>query len=423
MDWNGANSQIRQRRAQSRSDDMVSLHHYIDREQSYVKHVFLESYLQTLVHKTASIYPHIVYVDGFAGPWQSANEKFEDTSFGIALNALRRAKGSWKEKQRDVRMSAFLVERDPPAYQQLARIQSLYPDVTIKTYNDDFLSVFPTILKDIPADAFAFFLIDPKGWRIPLRALEALLARPHSEVIFNFMFDFINRAASMKDAVTITGLDELIPFGGWRTKLEEAERSGGVTPGERKVILVEAFACSLKRLGKYDYVAETTVLRPVRDRPLYCLFYATRHSKGIEVFRDCQINALREESKTRATTKVKHATSTSGQGEFFESLHDMAPDKLESFLRDQCIEAERGLLELAPKTPHFINYENLRAQVLARHVVRLPDVNKIAARLYHEKRLLFPDWEHGKRVPQRGYRTQSGDVAPETAIAVDHDKA
>jgi hypothetical protein len=225
------------------------------------------------------------------------------------------------------------------------------------------------------------------------------------------------------DAVTITGLDELIPFGEWRTKLEEAERSGGVTPGERKVILVEAFAYSLKRLGKYDYVAETTVLRPVKDRPSYCLFYATRHPKGIEVFRDCQINALREESKTRAATKVKHATSISGQGEFFESLHDMAPDKLESFLRDQCIEAEKTLLELAPKSPHFIDYEKLRAQVLARQVVRVSSVNKIAARLCHEKRLRFPDWERGKRVPQRSYRTQIGNVAPEMAIAVDHEEA
>lgn len=41
---------------------------------------------------TASAYPHVVYVDGFAGPWQSANEELEDTSFGIALNALHRAK-------------------------------------------------------------------------------------------------------------------------------------------------------------------------------------------------------------------------------------------------------------------------------------------------------------------------------------------
>ena len=51
---------------------MVALSDYVGREQSYVKHVFLERYLETLVHKTASKYPHIVFVDGFAGPWQSA---------------------------------------------------------------------------------------------------------------------------------------------------------------------------------------------------------------------------------------------------------------------------------------------------------------------------------------------------------------
>ena len=194
---NGANSHILQPRARSRSSEMISLHDYVGREQSYVKHVFLESYLEALVHKTASIFPRIVYVDGFAGPWQSANEKFEDTSFGIALNALRRAKGSWKKKHRDVRMSAYLVERDPSAYQQLANIPPRYPDVKIKLYNDDFLTVLSKILKDVPKDAFVFFLIDPKGWRIPLGALKALLARPRSEVIFNFMFDFINRAASI----------------------------------------------------------------------------------------------------------------------------------------------------------------------------------------------------------------------------------
>jgi three-Cys-motif partner protein len=385
---------------------MPSLHDYVGREQSYVKHIFLESYMEALVHKTASVYPHIVYVDGFAGPWHSANEKFEDTSFGIALSALRRAKGSWKEKRRDVHMSAFLVERDPSAYEKLALIPSRYPDITVKTYNDDFLAVLSTILKDIPEDAFAFFFIDPKGWRIALRSLKPLLARRHSEVIFNFMFEFINRAASIKDIAVTTGLDELIPFGNWRGRLEEAERAGDVTPDRRKAILVEAFTESLKQLGKYDYVAETTVLRPLKDRPLYCLFYATRHPKGIEVFRDCQIAALKEESTTRATIKVKHVTTSTGQGEFFESLHDMAPDKLESFLDNQRAEAEKVLLMLAPKSPHFLTYEKLRAQVQARRVVRVPDLNKIAARLYHEKRLLFPDWEAGKRVPQPGYRTQ-----------------
>jgi three-Cys-motif partner protein len=198
---------------------MISIDDYSGREQSYVKHVLLEGYLEALVHKTASTYSHVVYVDGFAGPWQSANEGFKDTSFGIALDALRRAKAAWKKIGREVRMSAFLVERNANAHKKLASLTPKYPDVGIRTYKGDFLDLIPSILKDIPADAFAFFLIDPKGWHIPLKKLESMLAREKSEVIFNFMFEFINRAASIKDANVVSGLNELMPFGYWRAKL------------------------------------------------------------------------------------------------------------------------------------------------------------------------------------------------------------
>src|SRR6266404_525515 len=258
---------------------MVAFSDYTGREQSYVKHVFLESYLERLAHKTASVYPHVVFVDDFAGPWQSANEKLEDTSFGIALNALRGAKASWKDRHREVKVSAFLVERDREAYKKLAQVPPRYPDIAIKTYEADFVTVLPKILKDIQPEAFAFFLIDPKGWRIRLATLAQLLARRNSEVIFNFMFDFINRAASIKDPVVVAGLDELMPYGNWRARLAAAEASTpeGLSPDERKGVLVEAFASNLARFGDYKYVAETTVLRPVKDRPLYCLFCATRH--------------------------------------------------------------------------------------------------------------------------------------------------
>lgn len=386
---------------------MVRLGDYFGREQSYVKHVFLESYLERLVHKTASVYPHIVYVDGFAGPWQSANERFEDTSFGIALNALHRAKASWKERQRDVRMSALLVERDPTAYKQLEKISGRYTDISIKTYNADFLSVLPKILKDIPRGAFAFFLIDPKGWRIDLKSLEHLLIRNNSEVIFNFMFDFINRAVNIKDPIVVAGLDELIPYGNWRSKFDRAEKAGhDLSTDERKSILVDAFSNCLSQLGEYNYVAETTILRPASDRTLYCLFYATRHRAGLEVFRDCQTRALIEQSKTRASVKLRQAATRTGQGEIFQSLHDMAPAELESFLEAERAKAEKTFLELTPHEPYSIKYETLWPQILARHVVRLPDVNQLGAKLRRDGRLNFPDWERGKRVPQPHYRIQ-----------------
>jgi hypothetical protein len=52
-----------------------------------------------------------------------------------------------------------------------------------------------------------------------------------------------------------------------------------------------------------------------------------------------------------------------------------------------------------------IRYEALRAEVLARHVIRGPQVNELAVRLRNTQALEFPDWERGKRVPQASYRT------------------
>jgi hypothetical protein len=130
----------------------------------------------------------------------------------------------------------------------------------------------------------------------------------------------------------------------------------------------------------------------------------THCGKGIEVFRDCQLQALREQAKTRAATKVKNAENTSGQREIFESLHDMAPNELEISLAVEKAAAERLLLGLTPIAPASEAYDAIWPRVLARHVVRLPDINQMAARLRKEGGLSFPDWEAGKRVPQPRYR-------------------
>ena len=387
---------------------MVALRDYAGREQSYVKHVFLERYLEALIFKTASTYNHIVYVDGFAGPWQSANEQFEDTSFGIALDALRRAKETWKKAKRDVRMTALLVEQNAKAHARLATIPPKYPDIKIKTYPADFVSVIPSIMNDIPTDAFAFFFIDPKGWGIPLLKLEPLLARQNSEVTFNFMFEFVNRAASMTAPDTVAGLDELMPYGNWRARLAEAEKNArrSLTPDERKEILITAFTENLQQIGGYQYVVPTEILRPVTNRTLYCLFYATRHEIGLQAFRDCQTKALDAQAETRAALKVRHEASATGQSEFFESLHDMAPNETAELRAKEKKAAEELVLKLTPKAPDHIIYKNLWAAVLLKHAVRVTDVNRICADLKKKEALLFPDWETGKRVPQDHYRAQ-----------------
>ncbi|OYY88632.1 MAG: hypothetical protein B7Y45_14355, partial [Sphingomonas sp. 28-66-16] len=82
--------------------------HYEGREPAFVKHTFLDKYLPALIGKVCSRYDEFVYVDGFAGPWKSAaGEKFEDTSFGIALNHMTSQRLLYLSRGRPVRMRAF----------------------------------------------------------------------------------------------------------------------------------------------------------------------------------------------------------------------------------------------------------------------------------------------------------------------------
>lgn len=247
---------------------MPSIERYRGREQAYVKHYFLASYLERLVHKVASRYDQIVYIDGFSGPWQSESEEYDDTSLGIALRALRSAKASWGAQGRDVAMKAVLVEKSSKPHAALTSLQPLYPDVVIHPIQGNFCLLISQILSAVPQGAFAFVLIDPKGWRIPIDQIASLLKRPNTEVVFNFMFDFINRAASMSNPAIGQGLNELLPTDDWRDELAAVvanftEEEG---PAARRRVLLDAFRQVLGEKGGYRYVAETPIFRPHLER-------------------------------------------------------------------------------------------------------------------------------------------------------------
>lgn len=379
----------------------LDVNSYSGREQAYVKHYFLSNYLERLIHKTAYRFEHIVYIDGFSGPWQSSGENYDDTSFGIALKALRAAKVSWAAQGRSVKMSAHLVEKSRSSFQRLAEVPARYPDLEVIPHHASFLDVVDHIVRSVPRDAFVFTFIDPKGWRIPLQRLSSLLSRPNSEVLFNFMFDFINRAASMTDPQIVLGLDELIPAGDWRAKLSSLKSAPAAEapPDARKAILIEAFSEALSRLGDYPYVAETPILRPLADRTLYSLIYSTRKPAGIEVFRDCQIKALKEQSQLRGTKKIEAQQASSQQGEMFGSLTELAPDETATFLEKEHVLATEMLLRLVPPSPETVPYGTIWPQLLAKHAVRRTDIGRLVADLRKEGVLEVKPWPDRKRIP------------------------
>ncbi|MGC1305486.1 MAG: three-Cys-motif partner protein TcmP [Caulobacteraceae bacterium] len=390
---------------------VADITNYVGREQAFVKPFFLESYLESLIYKTASVYDEIAYVDGFSGPWQSTGEDYADTSFGIALAALRKAKGTWKDQHgKDVRMSVYLVERAAGPYANLEALKPKFPDIAIHTFHADFVATAPQILAQIPAAAFAFFFIDPKGWRIDMAQLEALLKRPKSEVVFNFMFDFINRAASIDDPKIIAGLDALMPHGDWKDRLAAIDAASGDRSTARKVVLTEAFRQTLATMGGYTYVAEIPVLQRINDRTLYSLFYGTRHAKGIEVFRDCHVRTERQQATVRTATKRAHEEQKSGQALLPWADAQFAPDDNAAFLENEKAAAKGTFLSMVPTAPAFITYDKVWPRVLEKHVITHPDVNKIGADLRKAGDLAFPNWEAGKRVPHDSYRISKPDL-------------
>ena len=382
------------------------LANYEGREQAYVKHHFLADYVESLVFKVASAYSDVVYVDGFSGPWKDQGEKFEDTSFGIALQALRRAKQAWAKLGRpDVTMTALLVEKDPEAFARLQEIIPLYPEISIRTFNRDFVEIVPDLLDAIPRRAFSFLLMDPKGWKIDMNAVAPLLSRPNCEVVFNFMFTMINWSASMPNPAIQLALERLMPNTNWKNRLDAVTVAGGDSVAtRRKDVLVSSINEVIERLGSFQYVMETPVLFPTKNRTFYSLIYATRSTKGVEVFRDCQHAALKAQDSVRADLQIAKREMQSGTLDMFGSILT-GNEFAGRWVAEQEVGARAAMLDAIPKRPNFISYGKLWPQVLARYGVRKVRLGRMAAELKAEGAIIFLDWGGSrKQVPEDAYR-------------------
>lgn len=95
--------------------------HYKGREQAYIKHTLLETYLFKLFMIIGQSHPTISYVDCFAGPWQEASEDLSDTSIGRSLSTMNSCLESLRNMGHNVRFRALFVEKDPKKYHRLKK--------------------------------------------------------------------------------------------------------------------------------------------------------------------------------------------------------------------------------------------------------------------------------------------------------------
>jgi len=123
--------------------------YYIGREQTYLKHFFLEKYLERVVYNILSFRADFVYVDGFSGPWKSEDEAYEDTSFVIALNELRTIRDGMRDRKPNLDVRCLFIEKDPPTFRQLEQSVESVENFNVNALEGAFEDL-TRIIHDVP---------------------------------------------------------------------------------------------------------------------------------------------------------------------------------------------------------------------------------------------------------------------------------
>lgn len=356
---------------------------YKGREQTYVKHVFLDRYLErvALVTLASGGWTDFVFVDGYSGPWQAQGEKSEDTSVSIALTKLRVVRQALQGIGRETRTSALFVERNPSAFAELQNLLGSFPDSNTQSINGEFHQHVDDVVKFI-GPAFSLTFIDPTGWNIDLVALRPLL-EGRGEVLINFMYDFVNRQVDNPDPNIQAQLT--LAFGGEGWKQEIQQRIAAGVP--RETAILDVFMLRLKAMGKYPHVTYTAILKPLSERTYFHLVYATRHWRGLEEFRKVEADAMEVQERIRFDVRQNVRAQRSGMPDMFAASSDDSGSRRLEERRQLNLDRARAEVEsLLLSRSQFAAHE-VWAIAMAIPLVTIKDAKRILIALVNAGRL------------------------------------
>jgi three-Cys-motif partner protein len=379
----------------------VDFKHYAGREQAFVKHTFLDEYLKAALGIICSRYNEFVYVDGFAGPWKSAaGEDFDDTSFGIALKHMTKVRKFYEGRGRPITMRAFLVEPDANAFDQLRRAKNRFPAIEISPLKGTMEEYTAQIVASIPSSAFSFTLIDPKGFP-EIGAMMPLLRRQNAEALVNFMFDFANRFGGTDLIPKLEAWLSLAGRVGWR------EMINGRSGAEREQMYEDLAVEALRATPGYAYAPVITVDKVLHNRPLYKLIFLSRHSKGLEVFRNSEGIALGAQAEVRSVAKANKKAENSAIGDLFADGSDAVPNDRSSQVIRRSQEQAPTLLErrLMAEGAAGMTWGELWPPILEDFSVTRSWLGRQVNELRKSGQLLAPGWSsERKQIPDDAQR-------------------
>jgi three-Cys-motif partner protein len=239
------------------------------------KHEILRRYIQAWAPiLSQGNFPHLVFVDGFAGPGRYS--KGEEGSPLIAIKAVI-------GQQRPIRAKVdfHFIELDKPRADHLEKeIGAITPpsNVTTKIHGGrSFQDAFPVVWNTYAPKLGrsrppTFLFIDPFGFKIPFSYVVKVLRAPSCEVLITFMFEEINRFLSQGQQPD--NFDELFGCPDWRDGINIK------LPRDRIKFLHDLYQRQLTQAAGARFV-RSFAMRNERNTMDYLLFFATNNQSGL----------------------------------------------------------------------------------------------------------------------------------------------
>ena len=367
------------------------VNHYKGREQSYIKHLFLQKYLENAAYKLfQGRSPVFNFVDAFAGPWRNTDTTSQsDTSFALALSTLENVRRILVSAgKRDLQVRFRFCERNLASFVKLQAFAAENSTFDIKVFPgafEDNLGPIDAACRDI-SGSFTFTFIDPTGWDVDSGPVFSFLKVIQGEVLFNFMSEHVNRHAGWDGVAASVG--RFLADPGWRSAYEAIPTG----PNEEKVL--KLLKSNMKRAGAATWLPDFAIRKPRENRIKMRLILGTHSAHGVEVFRTVQEKVEKEGFRVRQSIK----TNESGQPSLSDELFIEQDASREGVgCPANIVSGTEALLETVSARPG-ISFERLAADVMEQVPLRKPHLNKIV-RNQRTAGLLRFDLDPGKRTP------------------------
>jgi hypothetical protein len=251
-------------------------------------------------------------------------------------------------------------------------------------------------LRFVQADhrTFPFFLVDPKGWSIPLETIRPLLQLNPGEALITFMLEFIRRFVQHPDESIRQTFEGLYGETGISSRFE------GLSGADRDDLLLSEYVRVAQAAGNYQYASSSLILHPEKARRHFNLVYLTLHHKGIEVFKEAEKNAMSDMETARAKAAQRQRTSR-GQPELFdaEELHN---NEYFDGLRKQYLEQMRSQLLAELQSKGQLNFDQAWANALRSPLVWPTDFKDLLSKWAKEGVIRLDELPPNSRVPKFG---------------------